>query len=229
MSLLVSWSFDEASGAVLDYSGNGRHWTLNNNAIRTAGGHTNNGMTKNDVGFPVAANPVFGETTNRTFMFWLQGAGNGVWWFRFYNTAADTGTWGLYNLGGTLNLRLRKGGSNTNTQFPFPTDGLFHHYAGTYDGTNARLYIDGTLVATSGAVTAPLDSADTIQLLESSVTSQVIDDIRIFDETLSQSQIQTWMNTPVSESDAGSTDTLIYNGSQWVASIRKIWNGTAWI
>jgi hypothetical protein len=226
---LASWSFDEASGNVLDYSGNNRHWTLNNSAIRSASGHTGNGMTKNNVGFPVAASPAFGQTNQRTFMFWLQGAGNGTWIFRFYIISDDTGSWGLYNLGGTLNLRMRKGGSNTNTQFAFPGDGAYHHYAGTYDGSNARLYVDGNLVATSSTVTAPLDNADRIELLESSVTSQIMDDIRIFDVALTQSEIQTWMNTPVTDADAGTTNTYYYNGTIWTPSARRIWNGSSWL
>lgn len=225
---LASWSFDEASGTVLDYSGNGHSWTLNNGAIRQTG-HTNSGMSKNNVGFPVAADPVFGQTTARTFMFWLQGAGNGTWWFRFYAIGDDTGTWGLYNLGGTLNLRMRKSGSNTNTQFAFPSDGEWHHYAGTYDGTNARLYIDGNLVATSATLTAPLDSADRIELLEGSVTSQTIDDIRIFDVALSEAEIETWMATPVTADDAGTTTTHIYNGSSWVPTIKRFYNGSVWV
>lgn len=196
MTLLFAYNADELSGPVIDVTGNGHDIALGSNLTRVAG-HTNTGMAKNNVGFPVVASPAVGQTTARSFMFWLKGAGNGTWIFRFYNIADDTGTFGLYLIGSTLNLRLRKGGSNTNTTFAFPGDGLDHHYAGTYDGTNARLYIDATLVATSTAVTAPLDNADRIEILEGSIVSQVMDDLRGYDEALTQPQIATLMATPV--------------------------------
>jgi hypothetical protein len=140
-------------------------------------------------------------------MFWMQGLGNAVWWLRWKNNVADTGTWGIYNLSGNINLRIRKGGTNTNITFPTPVDGAWHHYAGTYDGTNSRLYVDGVLRATSGSVTAPLDTADLIDCMETSLSTQVMDDLRILDEVYSQAQIVTAMNTPVASS-SGSTGTL---------------------
>lgn len=199
MPLLAAYNFDEASGDALDHSGNARHWTLNTGAQRTTGdsGHTDEGLTKLGAGMATVATPAFGQTSSRTFMFWLKGQGNAVWWLRFYIAAADTGAWGLYLLGGNLTLRLRKGGANTNTSVAWTDDGLWHHYAGTYDGTNGRLYKDGVLVATSAAVTAPIDAADSIQVLETSLTTQTMDDLRVYDEALSQSAIATLMDTPV--------------------------------
>lgn len=204
MALLAAFNFDEVSGNVLDVTGNGHDWTLNTGAQRTVSGHTLGGLTKLGAGFATIAATPFGQTTARTFMFWMQGAGNGVWWLRWYATTPDTGTWGLYNLSGTLNLRIRKGGSNTNITVAFPSDGLFHHYAGTYDGSVSKLYLDGTLVATSGTVTAPLDTADLIDCLETSLTTQTMDDLRIYDEALTQPQIAALMAIPVTASTATS-------------------------
>lgn len=208
MALLAAFNFDEASGNVLDLSGNGRDWTLNTGAQRTASGHTLGGLTKNTTGFATIAGTAFGQTTARTFMFWNQGVGNSVWWLRWYAPTPDTGTWGLYNLGGNINLRIRKGSANTNITTPTPADGLWHHYAGTYDGTNSRLYLDGVLVATSGTVTAPLDAATSIDCLETSVTTQVLDDLRIYDEALNQAAITALMNTPVVAGAAAASDPL---------------------
>jgi hypothetical protein len=224
MALLAAYSFDEASGDVLDYSGNSRNWTLNTGAQRTASGHTASGLTKIGAGLATVANPAFGQTTARTFMFWLQGAGNGVWVARWYIVGDDTGSWGLYILGGNVNLRVRKGGSNTNITVAFPADGLWHHYAGTYDGTNSRLYLDGTLVATSGTVTAPLDTADRIDLLETSLTTQTMDDLRIYDQALDQATIATLMATPVTASatDVTGTATGAGGGSGAAAGVREV-------
>jgi hypothetical protein len=205
MALLAAYNFDETSGDVIDHAGT-NDWTLNTGAQRTTGdgGHTDEGLTKLGAGMATIAASAFGQTSARTFMFWMKGTGNAVWWLRWYITADDTGSWGLYNLSGNVTLRLRKGGSNTNITTPMPGDGLWHHYAGTYDGTNSRLYLDGTLVATSGTVTAPLDTADSIQVLETSLTTQTMDDLRIYDEVLNQATIADLMDTPVT---AGATDT----------------------
>lgn len=197
MPLLAAFNFDEASGNVLDVSGNGHDWTLNTGAQRNASGHTLGGLTKLGAGTATLAATPFGQTSARTFMFWMQGAGNAVWWLRWYATTPDTGTWGIYNLSGSVTLRLRKASTNTNITVAFPGDGLYHHYAGTYDGTNSRLYLDGTLVATSGTVTAPLDAADLIDCMETSLTTQTMDDLRIYDEALTQPQIAALMATPV--------------------------------
>jgi hypothetical protein len=198
MALLAAYSFDEESGDVLDASGNGRHWSLNNNGVRVAGGHTGRGLGKDGVGMPIIATPAFGQTTARTFAFWQQNLGDAVWWLRWWTSSGDTGTWGLYNVGGSLNLRCRKGGTNTNTTIAAPASG-WHHYAGTYDGTNARLYVDGVLVATSAAVIAPLDSAERIDLAEGTLANFVMDDLRIYDEVLDAAAITVLMNTPVTD------------------------------
>lgn len=210
MALLAAYNFDETSGNVLDHSGNARDWTLNTGAQRTTGdgGHTDEGLTKLGAGLATIASPAFGQTTARTFMFWMKGQGNAVWWLRFYITSPDTGAWGLYLLGGNLTLRLRKGGANTNTTVAWTDDGAWHHYAGTYDGSVARLYKDATLVATSGTVTAPLDTADSIQVLETSLTTQTMDDLRIYDEALTQPQIATLMSSPVGSSPPAFSGTV---------------------
>lgn len=209
MALLAAYNFDEASGDVIDHGG-ANDWTLNTGAQRTTldGGHTDEGLTKLGAGLATVASPAFGQTSARTFMFWLKGAGNAVWVLRWYVTGDDTGSWGLYILSGNVNLRLRKGGSNTNITTTFPGDGLWHHYAGTYDGTNSRLYLDGTLVATSGTVTSPLDTADSIQVLETSLTTQTMDDLRIYDEALDQSTIATLMGTPVGSAPPSASGTV---------------------
>lgn len=201
MTMLAAYNGDEASGPILDVTGNGHDIALGSNLVRTSitipGRGAGTGWAKNAVGLPVVSTPALAETTNRSFGFWLQGTGNSVWVFRNYIIADDTGSWGFYILGGNGNLRIRKSGSNTNISTPFPSDGNPHYWAGTYDGSNSRLYLDAVLVATSGTVTAPLQSADRTEIMEGSVTSQIMEDLRIADELWSQPQIASFMTTPV--------------------------------
>lgn len=197
MALLAAFSFDEASGAVLDYSGNGRDWTLNNNAARSATGHTNGGLTKTGALLPVVASPAFVGTSAWTMMFWRQGLGDSPWWCRLFNTAADTGS-GILLLSGNLNVRIRTtGGSNIQASAGAPVDGAWHHYAATYDGTVGRLYVDATLAATTASATAPTAAVDRIDIAEHTLGNAFTDDLRFHDEALDQATITTLMNTPV--------------------------------
>lgn len=206
---VAAYSFDEASGAVLDRTGNGHDWTLNNGAIRTASGHTNGGLAKNAAGLPVIAATPFLGTGAWTFMFWQQGLGDAVWWMRLYNTAADTGS-GLLRLSGTLRLRIRKTG-NTEVSVTPPADGLYHHYAATYDGTVGKLYVDGVLVGTTATATAPTAAVNRIDCMEHTVnppTGAYMDDMRFWTSALDVTEINTWMNTPVTDAPAGITGVL---------------------
>lgn len=231
MTELLACNFDEASGDVVDYSGQGNGWTLNNGGTRTAdgAGHGVDGadgagrsLTKNTTGLVQVASPAYGQTTARTAMFWMKNDGNSVWWFRFYIVGDDTGSFGLYRLSGNLTLRLRKGGSNTNTAVAWTGDGDWHHFAITYDGSNGRLYIDGTLVATSATVTAPLDSADSIEVMESSL-DQWMDELRIFDEALDQPTIASLMDTPPGSGppSASGTVNLAASGALSVSGVAR--------
>lgn len=200
---VAAYSFDEPEGEVQDYSGNGRSWFLNNNALRTAG-HTGNGLTKLGNGFPVVAEPGFLGTDSWTFMFWQQGLGNLVWWLRLFNAGVDSGS-GLLNLSGTLRLRIRRASGSTEASISPPADGGPHHYAGTYDGANGRLYLDGNLVATTAVALAPTLSVDRIDLAEHSLNNFYMDDLRFYDVALSQSEISALKDIPVTADTGAGT------------------------
>lgn len=226
---VASFNFDESSGDVLDRSGNGNNFALNNNLIRSVTGHTNGGVSKNNVGMPVVKNTTLFTGDNWSFMFWQQGtASSGTWWIRNYNNADDTGS-GLLNLGG-LRIRIRKSGSNFQSDpVAIPSDGLFHHYACTYDGTVGKVYIDATLVGTTPTAVAPIASIDRIDMMEFSVNNTFVDDLRFFDIDLSQEQIAEYMNIPVVDGDLStSSPVFIYSGT-WVPTTKRIYNGSMWV
>lgn len=96
----------------------------------------------------------FDETlSSMTVMFWAKGFPAGVW-NPFVSKYGEAGQgWQLRRDGGTRpcwTLRGTGGAEDMSGVNPFPTDGLWHHYAGTFDpNTGIRsLYVDGVLVAT---------------------------------------------------------------------------------
>lgn len=75
-------------------------------------------------------------------------------------------------------------------------DGAAHHVAGTYDGTNVSLYIDGTLDAQTALSGGLRTDSDSLQLMLT--TENIIaDDVRIFGAALSGTEVNTWKGTPV--------------------------------
>lgn len=76
-------------------------------------------------------------------------------------------------------------------------DGVFHHFGGTYDGSFMRAYIDGSAVGTPLAVTGDIDYGSNLPLSIGSIFDYVtlgfngvIDEIRIYNRVLSQTEIQ---------------------------------------
>ena len=80
------------------------------------------------------------------------------------------------------------------------------HLATTYDGTKLRLYVNGVLKETTNKTGAIVPSSNPLRIGSSVVWGEfyngLIDDIRIYNRTLSQAEIQTDMNTPVAADPA---------------------------
>ena len=72
-------------------------------------------------------------------------------------------------------------------------DNAWHHAAGVYDGSVVKLYIDGSLVATSGAQVGTITNAgDNTRIGKSSdqgYYAGLIDDVRIYSRSLSATEI----------------------------------------
>ena len=71
----------------------------------------------------------------------------------------------------------------------------------TYDGANVRLYVNGTLVATTPKTGAITTSTNPLQIGGDSLYSQyfngLIDEVRVYNTALTAAQIQTDMTTPI--------------------------------
>ena len=82
-----------------------------------------------------------------------------------------------------------------------PSANQFHHVACTWDGTTARLYVDGVQAASSAQVLTP--AANTAPLSigqfggDADRLDGVVDEVRIYRRALSQAEIQNDMSTPI--------------------------------
>jgi hypothetical protein len=218
--LVAAYAFNEGSGTtVTDASGKGHTGTISNATWTTAGKYgsalsfngTNASVTIND------ANDL-DLSTGMTLEAWVQPTANAT----FYSAAiakeqrsdpandvayalytADGGgnppsVHGLFGSGGGAD-QLAKGGSVLGLN-------VWTHLAGTFDGTNLRLYVNGTLVATQ-ATTGNSMTATTGALriggdFANEFFTGLIDEVRIYNRALSQSEIQTDMGTAIAATPA---------------------------
>lgn len=161
--IVVWWKFNEGSGtSVSDSSGNGNTgtaynptWVVDENAMQFFG-TTTNGVQGTDIA-------AIDGTTNMTVLIWsrLDNGGSGVFvakkrngfqgWNLYYSTGARVFTSTFY----TSDTSAYVLSSSTLPTTHPGNDGAWHHYGATYDGTNLKLFLDGTNVAT-GALTGTL-------------------------------------------------------------------------
>jgi len=141
--------------------------------------------------------------SSMTVMFWAKGIPAGVW-NPFVSKYGEAGQgWQLRRDGGTRpcwTLRGTGGAEDMSGSSPFPTDGGWHHYAGTFDPVTGirSLYVDGVLAATQsgqGPYTLATSSHVVIGGRDSGgnnfgnwFTGNIYD-VRIYDVALSEAQI----------------------------------------
>lgn len=219
---ILEWSFNEASGAVVDNSGNSRGFSLTGNSARTAagGGYTFAGAAPNSKGLittgtDIQAGPAITglNTTSRTIMAWVKTSASDPSWFLEYHRAGvdDTGVWGFLLLGGTFRFRA-KNSSGTAFERNLTLDAAnFHHLAATHDGTNLKVYRDGVQVGADVSMAFAVWGADDVRVFDG-CNGVNISHVRVFDVALTSTEINTWMNTPTPTATA--TDLVIADATQ---------------
>ena len=226
MAMLLEWSFDEASGDVLDSSGNGRSFTITNSARTAAGsGYTMGGAAPNSKGLSATGTNIQPgcaitglNTTSRTIMAWVKTSASDPSWFLEYHRAGtdDTGVWGFLNLSGTFRFRA-KNSAGTTFERTLTLDGAnFHHLAATHDGTTLKVYRDGVQVGADISMAFAVWGADDFRVFDGS-QSAILDHVRVFDTALTSAEINTWMNT-TTPTPSGATDLVIQDATVGVSS-----------
>jgi chitodextrinase len=97
---------------------------------------------------------------------------------------------------------LGNGASSITVQSPSTaTASRYYHVACTWDGTTARLYLDGALSASSSQLVTPVANAAPLSIGQFGGDTDrfdgVIDEVRIYGRALSPAEVQTDMTTPI--------------------------------
>jgi chitodextrinase len=232
--LIAAYSFDQGTGTVAaDSSGNGNNGTITNATWTTGkyGGALNFNGSNAYVSLPALGT------------FYNSGFTLEAWVKKTTTTQVDTGILGSWtsdggpmiwvdHIAGHYYLTLNTGMSNYLDSGTTPTAGTWQHVAATYDGSTARFYLNGTLVA-SKPFTAPVGSANTWRIGAygagpGGFFDGSIDDVRVYDHALTASDIQTDMATPIGPVDttppsiptglAKTSSTTTTLGVGWTAS-----------
>ena len=204
--LVAAYPFDEGAGTtVFDVSGNGNNGTING-ATWTTSGRYGNALVFDGTSALVTVNNscslqlnaamtleawVNPDTVNSAYCDVIY-KGNDNYYLE--GTTVDGG--GVPGIGGTF------GGSDV-VLFGPATLALntWTHLAATYDGTTARLYVNGTQVASQAQTGDIATSTNALQIGGDSIYNQffqgAIDEVRIYNRALSAAEIQSDMTTPV--------------------------------
>jgi gliding motility-associated-like protein len=118
-----------------------------------------------------------------------------------------------------FNGYLHIGGAWRSVAYPYPTDGLFHHLAMTYDGSNIKLYLDGNLVKTQAQTGTIATNTNSLAIGNQAGFSELfkgsLDEVRIWNAALTADQIKSRMNSELAGTEANLV--LNYNFNQGVS------------
>ncbi len=207
MSLVAAYGFNEGSGSTaFDASGNGNNGTIANATWSSAGKYgkalsfngKNSWVTINDA-------PSLHLTNGMTLEAWVNPTSRTGW----ETAILKERTGGLaYSLYATDNSNrppaayINTGGSDFSSvgssALPLST---WTFLAATYDGSSLKLYVNGTLVKSSAKTGNIVTSTGALRIGGNSVWGEflagLIDEVRVYNNALSQSAIQTDMNTAI--------------------------------
>lgn len=212
-NLVAAYNFNAGSGTVLaDLSGNNNNGTLVNGPTWNASGRYGGAIQfdgSNDLINIPDANTL-DLTNGMTLEAWVRPSN-----LSGYKTiiCKDRGTSGFSYVLSANNsallsssqrptVRIYNGSTRTVNGTSKLATNTWTHVASTFDGSTLRLYINGVQVATLNTTASMTTSTNALRIGGSTVLGSeyfagLIDEVRIYNRALSQSEIQTDMNTPV--------------------------------
>ncbi|MGH9386566.1 MAG: DUF4832 domain-containing protein [Vicinamibacterales bacterium] len=196
------WKFEETSGTtVLDANGS-NHGALVNGITRLSPGRIGNALRFDGIDdYTTVPDAVSLEATRFSVAVWVRRTGVQTDWAKIISKGGlSSSPWGSYkfefagssdsivnwHIGFTdLTAAVARGVTQLG-------DGQWTHLVGTYDGTAARLYVNGTLNA-STTVAGKMVRFDTVPLIMGGAYSSFrgdLDEVRYFNYALSAAEVQ---------------------------------------
>jgi hypothetical protein len=202
---VAAYSFENASGTTLtDVTGKGHTGTIREAAWTTTGRYggalrfdgVNDWVT-------IADAPDLRLTSNLTLEAWINPTSTAGWRTAILKERPGDLAYGLYAAGTarpSIYIATTGGLGSTTAPSALPTN-TWTHLAATYDATTLRLYVNGNQVASAPRTTTIVSSTNPLRLGGNNIWSEwfagQLDDVRIYNQTLTPTQIQTDMTTRV--------------------------------
>jgi glucose/arabinose dehydrogenase len=212
LGLVAGYGFNESSGTnANDQSGNGNTGSLTSGAARTASGKYGSAASfdgTDDVMVVPDANSL-DLSSGMTLEAWVYPTTTLSNWKAILQKESDA----YFLNGNTSNDKVGVGGTFAGScctvlESPgaLPAN-QWTHVAGTYDGAQLRLYLNGTQVASQARTGSLQVTGSPLRIGGNTYSTEFfpgrIDEVRVYNRALSQSEIQTDMNTPLPEPGVG--------------------------
>ncbi|MBI3583168.1 MAG: DUF2341 domain-containing protein [Nitrospinae bacterium] len=198
------WKFDDGTSgstpATAYDSFNDNNGTLTNTPTWTTAGRFNNalsftGGTTTDADYVVVSNATVLNPGKLTVEAWAK---SGVAsWNVTDALVTKSSAYKLSTTSGskTVSFSVYAGGAWRSVSYTPSSISEWHHYAGTYDGTNIKIYVDGSLKNTT-AYTGSVNTTDTGNLFigyngGSAYLSADIDEVVLYNRALDAAEIRT--------------------------------------
>ena len=205
--LVAAYSFDEKNGStVADASGNGNTGTISN-ATWTSTAKHGSALTFNGSSSMVTIQPSasLALTTGTTFEAWVRPTGtNSRWRSVMFKDQPQELLYALYansDRGRPAGIAYTGGAERTAYGSNSVPTSTWTHLAVTHDGTNARLYVNGTLVSTVATPGTKPSVNGALRIGGNGVWKEwfkgQIDDVRVYDRALTAAEIGSDLATAV--------------------------------
>ncbi len=210
--LVAAYGFEESSGtSALDASGQGNAGSLVNGTARTTQGRFGSALSFDGTNDSVLVSDAssLNPSTGMTLEAWVNPVATDGWRTVVLKERNSDLSYALYGSGegvpaGSI---TRSGvGGYTEAFGPAPlVAGSWTHLAATYDGATVRLYADGQQIATRAGAGTLGSGAGNLRIGGNSVWGEwfrgIIDEVRVYNRALPQSEIQADMAASVGGGD----------------------------
>ncbi|QQR77584.1 MAG: fibronectin type III domain-containing protein [Candidatus Moraniibacteriota bacterium] len=211
-NLLLGLNFDEGTGTTSsDISGHNHTGTLSNatwSSGKTGSGISFSGNANSYVSIPNESD--FDFTNNFTVSLWMKTASFGSAWAALVSKGDSSWSLTRYASTNTLDFNSFSPSANDLQGTANVANDAWHHVAIVYDGTTKKLYVDGNIDAQASFTQTLSTNNFPVRIggnaeYTSGAFNGSVDDVRIYNKALTQTEIQTDMNTPLTQ---GGTDTF---------------------
>jgi hypothetical protein len=206
--LIAAFGFEEGSGETAgDSSGAGNSGTISG-ATWTTSGRFGGALSFDGTSSVITVNDsaLLDLTNGMTLEAWVKPSSFTGWRTILYKENPGAGmAWSLYASDSNAPPAIYSATSGNPwrhvTGVAMLTLNAWAHVAGTYNGSMLKIYVNGVMVRSVAAVGDMITTEGPLRIGGHSISSQffkgLIDEIRIYNRALSQSEIQADMNAPV--------------------------------